>query len=194
MNAIIIYHTKYGQTEKIAKRISQVIESQQVATEVFSVSELDSRTSFEEFDLVLIGAPIYLGDHSKKVARLIKKNLEVLNNRLSAFFSVSLSAGGNENQRNDAAGCVNKFLEKTQWTPQITGLFGGGLPYRKYNWFIRMLMKWISGRAGGSTDTSLNHEYTDWQQVDTFANELLEKMSHGELEIKSAQGSEMART
>jgi menaquinone-dependent protoporphyrinogen oxidase len=192
MKAIIIYHTKYGQTEKIAKRISQVIESRQVATEVFSMSELNSGISFEEFDLVLIGAPIYLGDHSKKVARLIKKNLDVLNNRPSAFFSVSLSAGGNENQRNDAAGCVNKFLEKTQWKPNFTELFGGGLPYRKYNWFIRMLMKWISGRAGGSTDTSINHEYTDWQQVDAFANKLLEKISAAAFDTKSAHVSEMA--
>jgi len=34
-----------------------------------------------------------------------------------------------------------------------------------------MVMKWIAGKAGGSTDTSRDHEYTDWDALGRFAAE-----------------------
>jgi menaquinone-dependent protoporphyrinogen oxidase len=34
-------------------------------------------------------------------------------------------------------------------------------------------MKWISKREGGSTDTSRDHEYTDWVSVERFAEEFI---------------------
>jgi menaquinone-dependent protoporphyrinogen oxidase len=33
-------------------------------------------------------------------------------------------------------------------------------------------MRFIAKRAGATTDTSRDHEYTDWQALDRFADEL----------------------
>jgi menaquinone-dependent protoporphyrinogen oxidase len=38
-------------------------------------------------------------------------------------------------------------------------------------------MKRIAKREGGSTDTSHDHEYTDWDAVARFTNRFLEKIS-----------------
>jgi menaquinone-dependent protoporphyrinogen IX oxidase len=38
-------------------------------------------------------------------------------------------------------------------------------------------MRFISSIVGASTDTSRNHEYTDWGAVDTYAEEFAETVA-----------------
>lgn len=47
----------------------------------------------------------------------------------------------------------------------------GAIAYTKYAWPTRMMLKYISWRSGGSTDTSRDHEYTNWAQVDRLADD-----------------------
>ena len=47
----------------------------------------------------------------------------------------------------------------------------GALPYTRYNWLIRRVMKRIAAKAGGDIDTTRNYEYTDWQDLRTFAEQ-----------------------
>jgi menaquinone-dependent protoporphyrinogen oxidase len=51
--------------------------------------------------------------------------------------------------------------------------------YSKYNWFIRFVMKRIARRAGASTDTSRDHEFTDWVALDRFVNEFAALVKSG---------------
>jgi menaquinone-dependent protoporphyrinogen oxidase len=48
-------------------------------------------------------------------------------------------------------------------------LVAGALPYTRYGWLKRAVMKRIVKRAGGSTDVSRDHEYTDWTDLWDFA-------------------------
>jgi menaquinone-dependent protoporphyrinogen oxidase len=66
---------------------------------------------------------------------------------------------------------VSKFLARTDWTPKATITLAGALLYRDYNWFFRLLLRIIAARRGGTTDTSRNHEYTQWDQVERFARD-----------------------
>jgi menaquinone-dependent protoporphyrinogen oxidase len=45
----------------------------------------------------------------------------------------------------------------------------GAINYTRYNFLLRWYMKRASAKNGGATDTSRDHEYTDWDQVDRFA-------------------------
>jgi menaquinone-dependent protoporphyrinogen oxidase len=44
----------------------------------------------------------------------------------------------------------------------------GALVYTKYDYFKRLVMKLIADRRGGDTDTSKDHEYTDWAALYRF--------------------------
>jgi menaquinone-dependent protoporphyrinogen oxidase len=44
----------------------------------------------------------------------------------------------------------------------------GALVYSKYSFFTKLIMKTISRRAGGPTDTSRDYEFTDWVALDRF--------------------------
>ena len=53
----------------------------------------------------------------------------------------------------------------------VTKPVAGALPYTRYNWFIRRVMKRIAAKAGGDTDTTRDYEYTDWQDLRSFAEQ-----------------------
>ena len=61
------------------------------------------------------------------------------------------------------------FFAGTGWQPAITKEVAGALPYTRYNWFIRQVMKRIAAKAGGDTDTTRDYEYTDWPDLRGFA-------------------------
>ena len=78
----------------------------------------------------------------------------------------------------NAQAYVENFEQETGWTPAQIGLFGGALLYRKYGFLKRLMMKKIvSSKPGNlSTDTSRDHEYTDWDQVRRFAEDFLQRL------------------
>lgn len=176
MKIRIIYHSKYGQTRKIAHRIVQTVTSAGHTARAIHVEAIDEPHCLKSYDAVVFGAPIYAERHSRLVANLIQGHREELSKQVTGFFSVSVSASGNEQQRADATQCMEQFLENIHWQPELKTIFAGGLPWRDYNWFTRWLMKRIVRKAGGDTDTSENREYTDWNAVDDFANQIASRL------------------
>jgi menaquinone-dependent protoporphyrinogen oxidase len=120
---------------------------------------------------VILGASIIARGHQPAVAGFIKGHRDELNRMHSAFFSVSASAGSvNEKGRAAARRVRDEFLLETGFNPSITESIAGAIKYTRYNYLLRWYMKKASRMNGGSTDTSRDHEYTDWNQVESFAH------------------------
>jgi len=176
MSTLIIYFSKYGQTEKISNRIAERLQEAGDTVKVADSNHVLAIESPDAFDRVILGSPLYVGRHAKQVAAFIERYRSVLSQKRTAFFSVSASAAGNEQQRGDAIRCMDEFLSECDFEPNLKTIFAGAIPYREYNWFIRMVMKLITGRAGGDTDTSKNYEYTNWIRVDEFADSMMSEV------------------
>ena len=167
---LIVYASHYGQTRKIAIRIAEVLRQ-----EHHEVVLADARATEppppEPYDVVVLGSRVEAGRHASEILAYIRMHREQLGTIPTAFFSVSMAAA-----RPQAGPDPDAYLEATfhdlGWTPMCSVAFAGGLPYRSYGWFIRFLMKRISRSAGNTTDTSRNHEMTDWDAVRRFAGEL----------------------
>jgi menaquinone-dependent protoporphyrinogen oxidase len=100
----------------------------------------------------------------------VKANLAVLQEKPSAFFSVSLSAAGDDDRHEaDIERLLTEFSEQTGWHPDRMEAIAGALMYTQYNLIVRFLMKRISKKEGGDTNTSRDYEYTDWDGVTEFA-------------------------
>ena len=63
---------------------------------------------------------------------------------------------------------LGDLLRDTGVRPVTTGLFAGALAYTRYGWFLRRLMRRIAATDGHSTDTTADHEFTDWATVERF--------------------------
>jgi menaquinone-dependent protoporphyrinogen oxidase len=168
---LIVYGTKFGQTARIADRMADTLIAD--GNEVTIVHTHDRRLpgnhSFAEFDGVIVGASIIKGRHQPAVVRFVRTNHARLSGLPCAFFSVSGAAGGSRPEdRARATGYIADFLSQTAWQPTMTDAIGGAIAYTKYNLITRWMMKLIERREGGPTDTSRDHELTDWAQVDRF--------------------------
>lgn len=166
---LIIFATHDGQTRRIASRIGEVLTHAGHQVTMRAAGEPNARAAIEASDAVIVGAAIRYGRYQKHLEALVRENRTLLAARPNAFFSVCLTAGGPGAKPKVAGGYVHDFVERTGWLPADTAILAGALLYRKYNPFIRFMMRFIVGHAGGDTDTSRNYEYTDWGVVERFA-------------------------
>lgn len=168
---LVLYGTSEGQTSKVADRIVGTLTSRGHAAEAVDV-ESSSNITVDVFDAIVVGSSIHVGKHNKAVRGFVNRNRDALNELPTAFFQLSLSSAvDDEERRAVAAGYFDDFLEETGWEPDRVGLFGGALRYSKYGFLKRLMMKRIAKEATGDTDASHDYEYTDWEEVEAFADD-----------------------
>jgi menaquinone-dependent protoporphyrinogen oxidase len=121
------------------------------------------------FDAIIVGGSIIRGRHQRAVTRFVRANLVALNTTPSAFFSVSgAAASSNETSRAEAQRFIDEFLGQTGWYPRTTAAIAGAMAYTRYNPILRWIVRRASKPMGGPMDTSRDHEFTDWSQVERF--------------------------
>ncbi|MFC7202138.1 flavodoxin domain-containing protein [Haloferax namakaokahaiae] len=168
---LIGYKSREGQTAKVADRVASALEQRGHEVRTISVTEWSSADSIADYDAVLLGDSIHLGRHAKQMIRFVRDHRDELAVRPNGFFQVSLSAADpdDEDGQTETVTYIHEFVEKTGWEPDQIGVFGGALRYSKYGFITRYVMKRIARNNLGITDTSRDHEFTDWDEVETFA-------------------------
>ena len=178
---LVVYGSIDGQGKRIAERIAEVVRR---AGNTAEVRSFDNATIglVAASDAVVVGGSVRYGHYPAGLARFVRDNRDLIADRHNAFYSVCLSAGGPGAKPATAWGYVTEFITRTGWQPGRIASFAGALLYTRYNPVIRMLMRMISGMAGGETDTSRDYEYTDWAAVERFAAEF-------EMELRPAEAA-----
>ena len=90
-NILIMYSTTDGHTLEICQYLKQVIERNDNHVSLQSM-DVESNVNMETFDKIVLGASIRYGKHSKQVYQHIKRNQQILDSKLNAFFSVNVVA------------------------------------------------------------------------------------------------------
>lgn len=90
MKVLIVYDTKYGNTQKVAELIGEGINSTE-GNEVIikNVKDIELKKD-DSYDLILIGSPNHAGSHTKSVKKFIN-NLSGLKVNAYAVFDTYLS-------------------------------------------------------------------------------------------------------
>jgi len=166
----LVYGTTEGQTGVVAERMAEVLADAGHDPALFHANHLPADFSLSDYDAAVIGASIHVGSHQQYVTRFVADHVDELNRLPSAFVSVSLTAAeGTDAAWVTARSMVEEFLDETEWEPDATAVVPGALRYSQYGTVKRFVMKRIAKRAGGGTDTSRDYEYTDWDEVESFA-------------------------
>jgi len=190
---LILFATREGQTEKIARRMAGVLEAKGHTVQLRDVDRSARELDLKRYGVVFVGSPVRVGAYLKSVIRFVQAQRAALERIPSAFFSVSLAVAVRKGERKtdgraETLRVVEKFKRATGWSPRRIELIAGALPYSKYNFLIRFVMRRIAAAAGGDTDTSRDYEYTDWSAVDRFASEFVDQA----LGTRSAQAGQAA--
>ncbi len=169
MRIAVFYETRYGHTGAVAERIAEGLKK---AGHEVAVGKCRKATAGDvsAAEAILVGSSVQMGRHRPKAISFVKANLEALKTKPSAFFSVSLSARmTGKHDAEDLKTILSDFSKATGWEPARPACFAGAIMYKKYWFGLRWLMKRIARSQGNDTDTSKDHVYTDWDQVDGFA-------------------------
>jgi len=169
-NTLLIYSSKDGQTEKISNFIYEKIKNSN-QLKIIKIEFIDQE-KLDNYSKIILGASIRYGKHSDKIYNFVKKNLKLLNQKKTAFFSVNVVARKPEKNTPETNPYVIKFLKKTKWKPSLLGVFAGKVDYPSYGFFDKYIIKLIMFMTKGPLDTSKSYEFTDWQKVQVFSDQL----------------------
>lgn len=180
---LVLYATREGHTRRIAEHIAAAIRARGYSAEVLDAADLPPEFSIEAYEAAVIAASVHREKHEREMVSFVKRFREGLESMRAVFLSVSLSEAGAEDaaatpeRRALAAADVRKmidaFLKETGWHPSKVRGVAGALSYTKYNFLVRFVMKRIAKAQGASTDTSRDHELTDWEALDHIADEVV---------------------
>ena len=169
MNVLLVYGTTEGHTQKLARFVADHLAHLGHQTEIVNVIDDTAAADPRAFDAVIIAASVHAGRYQSAIIQFVCKHLAAINARPNAFLSVSLAAASED--EDDVQGlkqCVFDFAQQTGWTPQRIHHVAGAFRYTSYDFLKRWAMKYIAYRKGGPTDTSRDHELTDWPDLVRF--------------------------
>lgn len=165
---LILYGTTDGHTAKIARFVAEALGSQ--GAEVDVVEAGTAWPDPRDYAGVVVAASLHARGYQRSVVRWAQANADALNGRTTAFLSVCLSVLQKDLRvQRELGGIANRFEAETRWKPTRVKHVAGALLYTRYSWLKRWVMRRISGKAGGSTDVTRDHEYTDWADLRGFA-------------------------
>jgi menaquinone-dependent protoporphyrinogen oxidase len=177
----VFYATTEGQTRRIAEHLAIALEQYGLSSRAIDVtSAAAGQVDWTSVRGVILGASLHGGKHQRSAARFVRAHRGEFNTRPSAFFSVSLGAGSANRQEVDAAQKIAaRFAEAAGWRPARIVCFPGRLAYTRYGGLKRVLMRRIAMKEGGPTDTSRDHEFTNWRMSPASAPRSLALLDWG---------------
>ncbi|MDR0626253.1 MAG: menaquinone-dependent protoporphyrinogen IX dehydrogenase [Bifidobacteriaceae bacterium] len=171
--ALIVYSSRFGQSEKIARAVAAVLSDRGIGADLEPLTRDTAvdPTRHGAFGLV---ASVRYGHFDKRARRLLVRHTAFLEASPSLLMTVSLTARTPEKRDPAVHVYTRKFLEQTAWRPTLTEVVAGALQYQRYRWFDAVMIRFIMRLTGGVTDPTADIEYTDWDQVSTAADRFAE--------------------
>ena len=183
----ILYATRNGHTRRIAEHIASDLHGRGLDVELKNVGESGASIHPLDYSAAVLAASVYCGSHEHEMVKFVKDHVGELDTIPTAFLSVTLTEAGVERPESspeerqrfaaDVQRVIDTFSQDTGWRPERVKPVAGALLYTKYNLLLRFVMKQIAKSAHADTDTSKDHEYTDWAALDHFVEEFAQGLA-----------------
>jgi len=176
MKLLIVYGTTEGQTRKIAEFLRS--EAEKKGNEVTLCDASVEQCSPDAYGGVIICASMHSERYQTSVAHYIKTHRATLNDQPTIFVSVSLSAMAESydpDSYQEMKDATLDFLDETGWKPTSIEYAAGAIRYAQYDFFKKITLRQLTRRVGGTGDTKVDHEFTDWEKLKKALDSFLEK-------------------
>ena len=123
VNALVVYATKHGSTEEVARVIAERLRQAGVSVDVAAAR--DVRAEVSGYSLVVLGGAIYAGRWHRDAHVFLKRHREQLESLRVAVFGMG-PRETTDDAFERAAGQLRRALAKRSWlAPVSTAIFGG---------------------------------------------------------------------
>lgn len=152
MKTAIIYSTKHEFTKDCSIKLSQKLNGD---VDLFNLKE-NNDVKLEQYDNVIIGSPIYMGQILKEIQKFCMENLDKLKEKNLGLFLCGMS------EDNKMKEFFNAFPEVLLNKAIAKECFGGAFIFKKMNFFEKFIIK----RITKSSDDMMKNEE---ENIDKFA-------------------------
>jgi menaquinone-dependent protoporphyrinogen oxidase len=169
MNILLIYSTTDGHTRQICLRLQTMLESRNHRVALVALAD-SAGLELRAYDKIVVGASIRYGKHRPELVTFLERNGPILSSRPNAFFTVNLVARKPEKNRPETNPYMVKLLKGLSWRPGQLAVFAGKIDYPRYGFLDRQIIRFIMWVTHGPTGSQDVIDYTDWAQVEAFAD------------------------
>lgn len=158
MKTAIIYYSKKGTTQKVAKIISEKFNSQEGLIDLKNKSSFDIST----YERIIIGSPIYAGNSHNKVKKFIASNLNHLLNKEVGLYVCGMERDEAKQREELERSFPKELIDKAK----SIQFLGGEFLFENMNFFEKMIIKKIV-----KTDKSISE--INHLNIDRFVKDIL---------------------
>jgi menaquinone-dependent protoporphyrinogen oxidase len=171
---LVAYGTTEGQSRKIAEFIAERLRIRGHRVDLIDTATPAAEQVTPIYQGAILGGPLHQLKHPASLEDFARRNHDWLAAMPTAVFSVSLTAALDDlESRIEVQRLLNELVDDCALKPVATRCIAGALKYTRYDYFKRLMMRMIARQRGQTTDTSKDHEYTDWDDVEAFVDEFL---------------------
>ncbi|MBR9728845.1 menaquinone-dependent protoporphyrinogen IX dehydrogenase [Shewanella intestini] len=168
-NILVVYYSRGGHTAKISNAIAQKIVAIGNSCDVINLNDTQQPIDWAQYDAVALGACVLYGSYHKSVFEFCRQHHQDLAALPNSFFCVNVVARKPEKRIPENNKYLQKFLALSDWKPQDVKIIAGKVDYPSWNWYDSLAIKLIMKITDGPTDSKAVIDYTDWNDVDVYA-------------------------
>lgn len=156
---LVAYASRHGSTKEIAERIADELSAMDTPA---TTAEMKSVSSVNEFDLIILGAPLYMGKLEKDFSRFISRFGSDLEKTQVAGFAVGLAPIKNDSQAvQEAMDTLTAGFGTIK--PISVALFAGRLDPEKLSFISRKIIAMVKAPTG---------DFREWDKISAWAREI----------------------
>ena len=125
---LIVYGSTYGQTERIACRIAELLREADHTVDMHRGDQLPDPLTLGTYAGVVVAASVLKGHHQGYIREFVRRHARRLNQLPTAFVSVCGAARGDPLT---AEGYLEALLRESGWQPTIARSFTGAVADHK---------------------------------------------------------------
>ena len=177
MKVLVAYGTRYGATQGIAEKMVEWLKDNNIDSEIINVKK-DQWPNLNQYDGLIIGTGIRIGQWTKELKNFVKKQKEEINtlDGPKFFFVSSGYAAIPERYHEIKEEYCKKALDGLGVTVNNYEAFGGLMnasPDSPVGWLDKRLLK-IAGKTSPDFDPNGVNDYRDWNKIESFTKEFIQ--------------------
>ena len=181
---LLLYSSVYGLSKQICERIQASLARRGQRADVAPLA--GHTVDPKSYDAIVIGASIKHGKHHPSVLEFIRANRTLLESRPSGLFSVNLVARKPARNTPQTNPYLKRLVAQSPWKPKLQGVFAGELDYSRYSGIDKHMMRLVMWINKGPTDFSTKVQFTDWNEVERFADQVARLTAGADVAVRSA--------
>ncbi|MGM0551318.1 MAG: flavodoxin domain-containing protein [Bacteroidota bacterium] len=155
MKTAIYYISKHGTTKTCAEELKKHLTGD---TTLIAIDQESPDPS--QFDRVILGGSIYMGEISRKMKSFIKKHTQLVNEKVCGLFICCMYEGEKALEQ-----FTNAYPVNLRNNAKVHGIFGGAYQFDKMNFIERKIIKKVA-------DVEESVSTVDNQSIKEFARQV----------------------